>query len=292
MSDRPDVGRSQSIVSVRGAGYRYQDALRDAIDGVQLDIESRSVVGIAGANGSGKTTLAKLIAGLLQPRSGSVVTDGLDTRAHDVRTLAAHAGFAFQNPGHQLFAPTVAEELAFGPRNLGIGAAVVGARTAEVAAALGLDGLLDEHPRRLGLAQRKLVAIGSVLTMHPPLLVLDEPATGQDARATRRLLRLIADLREHGTTIVIVAHDMAFLAEVGDRLLVLDAGRLIGDAPPRSVFTDGGLLARAGIVPPQITRLSLRLPALGSAGGMPALTVAELVVALGSRGASEREARP
>jgi energy-coupling factor transporter ATP-binding protein EcfA2 len=295
-SDRPGSDRSAAndpdpVVSVRDVGYRYEGAAQDAITGVGLELASRSVVGLAGANGSGKTTLAKLVAGLLRPRSGVVILDGLDTRAHGVRELAAHAGFAFQNPGHQLFAPTVARELAFGPRNLGVGEPEVGRRTAEVADMLELRGVLDEHPRRLGLAQRKLVAIGSVLTMRPRLLVLDEPTTGQDPRVARHLVRLIGRLREAGAGILIVAHDMAFLAEVADRLLILDAGRLIADAPPRSVFADTALTERAGVVPPQITRLSLRLPTREPADRVPALTVDELVAGLGWRGTTDHEVR-
>ncbi len=236
---------------------------------------------MTGANGSGKTTLVRLMNGLLRPQSGRVIVDGLDTGRVDVRKLAAHVGLVFQHPGHQLFAATVREELAFGPRNLGVAPAAVEERVAAAAGMLGIEGLLDRHPYRLGSAQRKLVALASVLTMRTPVLILDEPTTGQDHRTVQTLVRLIADLRAGGRTVSVVAHNTAFLAETVDRLVVMDAGRIVADGTPRAVFADGALARRVGLSPPQVTELSLRLDRSPHAAPWPALTVDELAAAWG-----------
>ncbi len=278
-------------VSLRDVRFRFDPGAPPALDGVRLAVARGEVLGIGGRNGSGKTTLARIVAGLLRPQAGTVVVDGVETAGHGVRELASHVAFAFQNPGHQLFASTVRAELAFGPRNLGVAPVEVDARVGAVAAELGLEDVLDAHPRRLGLAQRKLVSIGSVVTMRTPVLVLDEPTTGQDHRTVAVLAGLLGRLRAAGTTVLVVAHDTAFLAEVAERLVVLDAGRVIGDAPPRAVFADASLMARARLVAPQVTRLWERLAAAGRTAGVPALTVPELVEALappGSAGSRER----
>ena len=178
-----------------------------------------------GQNGSGKTTLAKHLNGLLRPTSGRVVVTGLDTTGHPVRELARHVGYVFQNPGHQLFARTVAEELAIGPRNLGVAADEIDDRIASVTETLQLTDVLPMHPYRLPLPMRKLVTIASVLTMRPSVLVLDEPTTGQDHRTSRRITEVIDAVRAGGTTIVCVTHDMSLLAAVSDRVVVLHEGR-------------------------------------------------------------------
>jgi energy-coupling factor transport system ATP-binding protein len=266
------------IVSVRGVSFAYARGASPVLDGIDLEVHAGEVVGIAGQNGSGKSTLAKLVNGLLRPTGGAVVVDGIATAGHSARTLAAHVGYAFQDPGHQLFARTVADELAFGPRNLGLPEAEVDARVADAARRLGLERVLDRHPRHLGPGERKLVAIGSVVTMQPPVLILDEPTTGQDHRTATSLAHLIVELRDGGTTVVCIAHDMPLLADVADRLVVLAGGRVVADAAPREVFADAGTMAAAGLAAPQVTRLSQRLPR--SEGPWPALSVAELAGAL------------
>jgi len=277
-------GRSRGpapIITFDAVRFAYPALETPALDGVSLEIARASVVGISGQNGSGKTTLVKLVNGLLRPDAGRVTVDGLDAARARVRELAAHAALAFQNPTHQLFASTVADELAFGPRNLGVEEDEVLARVSLAASRLGLSGVLDRHPYRLGAAGRKLVSVASVLTMQTPVVVLDEPTTGQDHRTVRTLAELICELRGAGVTVLVVAHDMAFHAEVADRLVVLDRGRVIAEGAPRTVFADGALMARAGLVAPQITELSQRLHRPDGADPWPALTVGELAAALG-----------
>ncbi|HEY6570234.1 MAG TPA: ABC transporter ATP-binding protein [Candidatus Limnocylindrales bacterium] len=266
------------IVEVRNVSFRYGRNGPPVLEHLDVEVPRGQVVALAGRNGSGKSTLARLLNGLLRPTTGSVVVGGLDTSRNPPRRMAAHAGYAFQNPNHQLFASTVAAELAFGPRNLGVAEAEIAERVADAAARLGLEGVLDRHPYHLERGARKLVAIAAVVTMRTPVLILDEPTTGQDRRTSAMVRALIDDLGAGGTTIVCISHDMRLVADAADRLLVLDGGRIVADGTPRAVFGDLSAIARAGLAPPQITRLALRLPK--RAEPWPALTVDELAGAV------------
>jgi energy-coupling factor transport system ATP-binding protein len=262
------------IVAVDELRFAYPDGTV-ALDGVTLAVEPGAVVAIVGQNGSGKTTLAKHLNGLLRPTSGRVVVDGLDTARHPVRTLAGHVGYVFQNPGHQLFARTVADELAFGPRNLGMPHDEVDGRIAAVAASLGLESHLAAHPHRLPWPVRKLVSIAAVLTMRTAVLVLDEPTTGQDHRTAQRIAGVIREVRATGTTVVAVSHDMSLVADVADRIIVLDGGRVVADGAPRAVLSDPALVEATRLAPPQITQLAMAIPGRAARGAV--LSIDELV---------------
>jgi energy-coupling factor transporter ATP-binding protein EcfA2 len=266
------------VVSFQGVRFVYPGGGTVALDGVTFDVVAGQTLAIAGQNGSGKTTLTKLLNGLLHPTSGRVVVHGTDTSGRPVQELARHVGYVFQNPNHQLFARSVSQELAFGPRNLGLAPSDVEIRVAEAAEALGLSDVLEAHPYHLSFPIRKLVSIASVVTMRPSILVLDEPTTGQDDRTIDAIARAIVGLSEGGTTIVCVSHDMQFVARVADRILVMRQGRVVSDGTVREVFADIATLAATGLEPPQITRLSLALPRLP--GSPPALTTAELIEAV------------
>jgi len=263
------------VVALRDVRYVYPSGDVAALDGVTLEIQRGQVLAVAGQNGSGKTTLTKLLNGLLQPTNGSVAVLGRDTAGRRVQELARHVGYVFQNPNHQLFARSVAEELAFGPRNLGIDEAEVAARVAEVADAFGLTGHLGAHPYHLGFPIRKLVSIASVVTMRPSIMVLDEPTTGQDHRTAGAITRLLFGLRGAGITVVCVSHDMELVVAVADRLVVMRTGRVVAEGTPREVLADGATLSATRLRPPQITRLSMALS--GGMEGPAALTVQELL---------------
>jgi energy-coupling factor transporter ATP-binding protein EcfA2 len=265
------------IASLRGASYRYAGGVL-AVDGVTLDVGRGEILGIAGANGAGKSTLARLLNGLLRPVEGSVVVDGRDTRRLEVRELARTVGIVGQHPREQLFARTVEEELAFGPRNLGLDAPEVRTRVARVAARLGLDDVLGTSPFDLPAPRRRHVAIASVLTMEPRLLVLDEPTAGQDQRATETVAGILRDLRADGVAVVCISHDMRLLAAVADRVAVMAVGRIVLAGATRIVFAEAGLLESSGLAAPQVTRLGLALPA--RLGRPAVLSVEELVADL------------
>jgi energy-coupling factor transporter ATP-binding protein EcfA2 len=276
MTDEP------AVISLKDVRYAYPGTGAAALDGVSLEIRRGSLVGFVGQNGSGKTTLTKHLNGLLRPTSGRVLVEGLDTAREPVRRLARHVGYVFQNPGHQLFARTVADELAFGPRNLGCTAEEIEDRVAAVAGSLGLTDVLSVHPYRLPFPVRKLVTIAGVLTMRTSVVVLDEPTTGQDHLTSRRIAAVLDGLRDTGTTVVCVTHDMSLLAEASDRLVVLHEGRVAADGTPRDVLSDRVLLATTSLRAPQISELSLALP--GRGGRPAALSVDELVSELRGAG--------
>lgn len=266
------------VISVSEASYRYPGGVL-ALDGISMEVAEGEVVGIAGANGAGKSTLARLLNGLLRPGAGSVTVDGLDTRRHEVHELARFVGLVFQHPRAQLFARTVADELAFGPRNLGLAPAEVETRVARVARRLGLEDVLGTSPFELPAPRRRHVAIASVLAMEPRILVLDEPTTGQDQRMTAVVSDIVRTLRAEGVAVVCVSHDMRLLAAVADRIVLMAAGRIVTTGPPSAVFEDAGALEAAGLVAPQVTRLGLALPQ--RRGQAAVLGVDELVRELG-----------
>jgi energy-coupling factor transport system ATP-binding protein len=270
-----------AVIAVDGVTYRYPGAPGPAIAGVSLRVAAGEVVGLVGANGCGKTTLARLVAGLARPERGRVAVAGLDAASAPPRALAALVGLAFQDPAHQLFASTVADELALGPRAMGWSEARIEERVRELAASLDLGGLMGRHPLHLGRADRRLVALAAVLASSPRVLVLDEPTTGADARLALVIEGQVDAAAASGCAVLVASHDMAFLGRVASRLVVLDGGRVLADAPTRTIFTDAPLLAVTGLEAPAVTRIALALE-LGPSGGRrwPPVTVEEAAAVL------------
>jgi energy-coupling factor transport system ATP-binding protein len=230
-----------------------------ALDSVDLHIEPGELVAIVGENGAGKTTLIKMLNGLLHPTQGQVNVGDWDTRQHSTAELAERVGFLFQNPDEQLFERTVEREVAFGPRNLGASAAEVKRR---VRAALKLVGLEDDaqaHPYDLPQTERKLLALAATVAMDSPVLVLDEPTIGQDARGRQRIGRIVKNLHKQGRTLVLITHDVDFCAELAQRVIVMAGGRIIADGPAGEVLAQQATLQRASVTPPQLVRLALAL---------------------------------
>ncbi|MEQ7007063.1 ABC transporter ATP-binding protein [Actinopolymorpha sp. B17G11] len=277
MTDHPD----QAAVLVDNVSYVYPTGGVVALTGINLRIGPGEIVGLVGQNGSGKTTLTKLFNGLLKPTSGRVVVHGIDTARKSVQEMATHVGYVFQNPNHQLFARTVQQELEFGPRNLGLTVDEIAGRVAQAVEFFGLSEVLDVHPYRLSFPLRKLVGIASISAMRPPMLVLDEPSTGQDHRTTRMINTLLRRLGEQGTTLVCVSHDMPLLADVVERVVVMRDTEIIADASPREIFADNALMARTNLHAPQATRVGLRTVARD--GGPVPLTPEELAAAVAER---------
>ena len=266
------------VVTVDNVTYAYNKGAVLALDGISLTVPRGQIVGVVGQNGSGKTTLTKLLNGLLKPTKGSIVVNGMNTAENPVQKMAAHVGYVFQNPNHQLFATTVEEELRFGPRNLGVPEEELGERVAEAVEFFGLQDVLALHPYRISFPLRKLVGIASIFTMRPRVFILDEPTTGQDHRTTGVINRLIHRLGERGDTVLCVSHDMPLLADVAERLIVMWNAKLISDDTPRNVFADKALMSQTHLAPPQVTELSLRIAS--RAGRPAALSVDELVADL------------
>ena len=219
-------------MSLDHVSFRYPDGV-EALRDVSLEVDAGEAVAIVGPNGSGKTTLAKHLNGLLRPTSGRVRLGGTATDGVPVHRLAALCGFAFQDPGDQLFERSVEREVAFGAQRLG--RPTIDA-TRLVDAALAMTGLTDDratNPYDLTLSRRKLVTLAGVLAMDPAILVLDEPTTGQDPDGVERVGRIVEAMRAAGRTIIAITHDPAFAERWFDWVVVMDSGRVASDHQAR-----------------------------------------------------------
>ena len=266
------------MIEVDSLVHVYPEGTR-ALDGLRLGVETGEALAIVGQNGSGKSTLVRHFNGLLRPTGGTVRIDGRDIAPERVARLAATVGIAFQDPDRQIFAGTVRAEVAFGPRNLGLRGPDLDRRVTEALEAVGLAGTDEENPYDLGYSRRKLLAIASVLAMKTPVVILDEPTTGQDLRGVNRVRAIVAALAAEGRTVITISHDMRFVAETFARVVVMRAGRIVLDGTPAQVFAEArwDVLASTYLEPPLAARVGARL----GVGSTP--TDASLVEALASR---------
>ena len=248
-------------IAVERLTHVYAQGQVRALDGVSFTIGPGERVGLIGQNGSGKSTLVRHLNGLLRPTSGRVLLDGTDVGGRTVAQLAARVGLVFQDPDRQIFSGSVRSEVEFGPRNLGLR----GDRLhAVVEAALQATGLAAEgrtNPYDLGGSRRKLLALASVLAMRTPILVLDEPTTGQDAAGIGLVQAVMAATHAEGRTVIAISHDMEFVAANFDRVIVMRSGTLIADGSPAAVFAERNwpLLASTYLVPPLAARVGAQL---------------------------------
>jgi cobalt/nickel transport system ATP-binding protein len=216
--------------------------------GIDLHVGAGELLGIVGANGSGKTTLFRIMVGLLRPQRGTLVAFGRAIRSgRDYDRLRRRVGFLFQDSEDQLFCPTVAEDIAFGPLNLGKSRAEALAIVAQTLGQLGLADFAGRISYELSGGEKRLVALATALAMRPEVLLLDEPASGLDPRARRELVEQLARI---GGTQVIAAHDMEFVRASCRRVVVIDAGRIIADGPTDSILGDAALMLPHGLEVP------------------------------------------
>jgi energy-coupling factor transport system ATP-binding protein len=265
-------------LALEDIGFVYPDGTR-ALEAVDLRIGSGERVAIIGQNGSGKSTLVRHLNGLLRPTEGRVLHDGADVADRRVAELAARVGIVFQNPDRQIFAGRVKAEVAFGPRILGRSSEAAASAAGEALTAVGLADVADANPYDLGYSRRKLLSVASVLAMATPVLVLDEPTTGQDARGVARVQEVVGRVAGEGRTVIAISHDMRFVAETFERIVVMGAGRVLLDGSPADVFAEASwpVLASTFVEPPLAARVGARL----GLGATP--TEASLVAALGAR---------
>jgi len=274
--------RCDHVTYVYGRGTPLEvQALTD----VSLVIGAGELVGIIGATGSGKSTLVQHFNGLLRPTSGRVQVDDVDIHARHVdrRRIRQQIGLLFQYPEHQLFEETVLDDVAFGPRNLGLPEAEAQARARGALEQVGLppDRFGPRSPFGLSGGEMRRAAIAGVLAMEPRMLILDEPAAGLDPRGRHDLMEHIRRLHaRRGLTVALVTHSMDAVAQLCQRLLVLHQGRLVADGPTRAVFADVSRLDTVGLGLPQVTQLAGRLRDRGLAVRPDVLTVEEARVAI------------
>jgi energy-coupling factor transport system ATP-binding protein len=244
-----------------------------ALRGIDLEIEDGDYVAVIGQNGSGKTTLVKHFNGLLKPTRGRVLVrrrgdrEGSpllrDTAGLTVGQLAQTVGYVFQNPDYQIFCDTTREELAFGPRNLGLSEAEVRRRVEEALARFNLEEYADRPPAMLGYGLRRKIGVAAVYSMRPRIFILDEPTTGLDWRSIIELMELIGDMHRNGHTIILVTHDMKLVTGFSQKSLVLQDGKVLVYGDTRTVFKHSDVLRDTQIEPPQITALARRMAPYG-----------------------------
>lgn len=270
----------QPAILARDLGFSYGPGAQ-ALDGVSLEVPTRATTAIVGQTGSGKSTLLRLLCGLEAADAGSLTVCGTNAATKRGRCQVRRAvGYVMQHPERQLFAQTVAEDVAFGPRNQGLSASEVERRVAHALELVGLMGRRDASPFELSGGQQRLAAIAGVLAMEPELLILDEPTAGLDPRGRARLRALMADLAAHGVTLLQVTHSMEDAARA-DHVVVLDQNRVLAAGTPAEVFCPAN--------EPQLTAVGLGLPrplAYAREHGLDAepLTLEALVAALRARG--------
>jgi cobalt/nickel transport system ATP-binding protein len=215
---------SAALIVLSGIRFAYEPD-RPVLDGVDLALAAGERVALTGANGAGKTTLLHTAVGLLKPAAGRVVAFGVERRTEaEFREVRVRAGLVFQDPDDQLFCPTVAEDVAFGPLNLGLSAEEARAITGATLAALGLGGFEDRITHRLSGGEKRLVTLAAVLAMRPEVLLLDEPVNALDEAAAARLLDVLLDLPQ---AMLIVSHDRAFREALATRTVRLEGGRIV-----------------------------------------------------------------
>jgi energy-coupling factor transport system ATP-binding protein len=227
--------------------------------GIDLDLEPGTYLALLGQNGAGKTTLAKHFNGLLRATQGQTLVDGQDASRLSVGELAHKVGYVFQNPDHQIFSENVADEIRFGPQNLGFPDEDVADRVDWAMNTFGLRALAGERPATLGFGLRRKVALASVLAMGTPALILDEPTTGLDRPSAHALMATVGELAAKGRTVVIITHDTRLVADFVPDCAVLHEGELLGHGPTGAVLRDAALTSRAGLELPQVGQLSVRL---------------------------------
>lgn len=254
---RKDV-YGQVAIEIKGLKYSYPET-GDVLNGVDLQIREGEFVAIIGQNGSGKTTLAKHLNGMLRPSSGKIFCFGRDTENMNISELGKIVGYVFQNPDHQIFASTVKDELVFGPKNYGISQTEIETNVQQALKAVHLEGYEDKDPFLLTKGERQRIAVASVLSCKPGILILDEPTTGLDYSQQKSMMELLQNLNAQGHTIIIITHALWVVAEYAHRAIVMNHGKIDMDGTVREIFSKQDILERIGMKVPEIIKLGSKL---------------------------------
>ena len=278
---------SEDMIKFQDVTYKYtsiedeKEVERYAIKGIDLDVKKGEFLVVLGHNGSGKSTIAKHINALLQPSSGTVMVNELDTsNPESVWDIRSKAGMVFQNPDNQLVATIVEEDVAFGPENLGVEPTEIRRRVDESLERVGMSEYKRHAPHLLSGGQKQRVAIAGVLAMQPDCIVFDEPTAMLDPSGRRDVMDSILDLnKNHGITIVLITHYMDEAA-LGDRIVVVDDGKIIMQGTPKKVFSKVETMKKIGLDVPQVTELAYELQKEGIEVSSDILNIDEMVDAL------------
>ena len=268
------------LIEVRNLSFRYEDEY-EALRNIDLTVPEGQFLVVLGHNGSGKSTLALHLNGLLQPTSGDVLIDGLNSKdPGDFWRLRQHVGLVFQNPDNQLIATSVEEDTAFGPENLGVDPADIRTRVDEALSSVGMEAYKTRSVHLLSGGQKQRVAIAGVMAMRPRVLVLDEPTAMLDPRGRQEVIQAVMKLnREEGITVVYITHMMEEAVHA-DRVLVMSAGRIVMDGSPMDVLNQVEALRKLRLDVPPAVELASNLRKQGFTIPESTLTIEELAVAL------------
>ncbi len=247
----------EAVFRIERLCFSYQTSVPILTDlSLRLDLRSTAIVG---QNGAGKTTLVKLLKGLLKPIQGNIFYGDRDIAGKTVAMLAGEIGYVFQNPDDQIFKYHVMDEVMFGPLNIGMKREEAQRKAEEALQMVGLEKLTEENPYDLELSQRQLIAIASVIAMDTNVLILDEPTIAQDMEGKKRIGAVIKQLREQGRLVIAILHDMDFVAENFERVIVMAHGRILADGKKEQVFAQEDVMQKACIEPPYLTGLCRRM---------------------------------
>lgn len=275
-------------IILQDVSFAYQVAGQQlpVLHHIELKVAPGDFLAITGAGGSGKSTLGQVVAGLLEPAAGQVFLDGKPSRSRSKAREASlwqRVGMVYQQPEQQLFAETVFEDVAFGPRNLGLSLPAVKSRVEKALQAVGLDAVEMEgrSPFNLSGGQQRRVAIAGVLAMEPEVLILDEPTAGLDPAGRAQILGYIRSFfQQPGKAVVFISHNMAEVADLAHQVVVLHHGRVVLQGTPREIFRQGESLRAYSLLPPALPRLMMELRRLGAPVATDVLTLAETQAAI------------
>jgi len=240
-------------IEIDNLSFSYPN--RKVLKNINFKIENSEFVGLVGPTGCGKTTLAYCLNGLIPNSirgkfSGKVIVEGLSTTEHKVSEIARNVGLVFQDPDWQIFNLTVKDEVAFSLKNLKLDK--VDKRIKNALKIVGLKGYENEDPNKLSQGQKQKLCIASVITVEPKIIILDEPTSQLDYKNTEIIHKILKKLNKMGTTILIIEHDTDWLAEYGDRIFIMDNGRIVDDGPPNKIFSKTKFLKKLGIKIPRL----------------------------------------
>lgn len=247
-----------SGIILKNVNYIYPGGTL-AADDISIHIKSGENAAVIGKNGAGKSTLAKMLNGLLNPREGDVLIGDMNTRDYTTAQISKLAGYVFQNPDEQIFHAAVEKEVAFGPKRMKLKKEEIKSRTEE---ALKLTHLLEyreENPYNLPLSQRKFVTIAAVLAMEPDIYIFDEPTAGQDMAGNQKLAEILRHLHRKGKTVITITHDMEFVAENCEKIIVMANNKVIRTGSPEEIFWDTEVMKEANLKQPSVSRICRQL---------------------------------
>ncbi|MCG2827635.1 ATP-binding cassette domain-containing protein [Methanothermobacter sp. K4] len=252
------------MIQVKNLSYTYPDGTT-ALRNINMEIGRGERVAVIGPNGAGKSTLFLHLNGILEPSAGEIIIDGekINYSKSELIGIRQKVGIVFQNPDDQLFAPTVKDDVAFGPTNLGLSEEEVEERVRESLERVGMSGYEKRAPHHLSGGEKKRVAIAGILAMKPEIMVLDEPTTGLDPETADGIIEILLELSREGITVIISSHDVEILSQFAERIFVLNSGELIADGTPGEIFGEPEIIRRASLRLPRTAELMNRLKMAG-----------------------------